>query len=225
MKQVIKFLFICLSVLSITGCVKEPSFDYDENTVGSSRVVYFPSVAIKGERLVILEEGDAYTEEGAEALLNGEAMEFTTTGSVDVNTPGVYDLEYTAESPEGFSASDWRTVVVIGDDVPDSRDFSGTYNRPLTGVSATWTKISRGVYEVENPGGSGPGAGLVAILVNYTGNEIKIPRQQVFDPSIPGINVMSTNSENYKAEQVPVSVDYKIDAGGYGTALRTFVKQ
>jgi hypothetical protein len=226
MKQLtIQIGLIILGVVLLQACAKEPSFDYPEGYVGRSKVVNFPSVAIKGERLIIQNQGVAYTEAGAEAALQGQPVTYTTTGSVNINEPGVYELTYSASSPDGYSASDFRTVVIMSTatDVTNN-NFAGTYHRELTGLNSTWTKTGRGLYEVENPGASAAGAGFVVKLVNYKGTSISIPRQQVYDPSIDGLNVIKSTSEVYRATAVPVTVDWILLAGGYGNGLRTYTK-
>jgi len=46
-----------------------------------------------------------------------------------------------------------------------------------------------------------------------------------FDPSIGGMNVISSNSEVYNAGASPVTVQYALTAGGYGDQVRDFVKK
>ena len=212
----IKYLFIISTLVSFVGCKKEKVTE-TETQVGHSKVVFFPSIAIKGEHLIILSQGGTYTEAGATAILNGKPTEFTTDGTVNTATPGVYNLTYLAKNPEGFSASDWRTVVVIGNDVT-GKDISGTYLRAATGVTSTWTKTANGIYTVENPGGAAVGAGLTVIGVNYTGNKIAIPKQVS-----PDFGVASSAGESY--DPASGTITYSFLAGGYGTAARTFVKQ
>ena len=227
MKQsIIKLFIVCTGVVFVMGCAKDPSFNYAEGTVGSSKIVYFPSVAIQGDRLIIMDQGGTYTDPGVEAKLNGQDVPVTTTGTVDPATPGVYDIEYSAQSPDGYSASDWRTVVVISTDAAiDANDFTGDYKRDLTGTISAWTKTGRGVYTVDNPGGAGVGAGFIVVVVNYDGDKISIPHQQAFDPSINGLNTISSNSEEYIKTPAPVNYQWALTAGGYGTQLRFFVKQ
>lgn len=210
----------------VAACGKEPTFDNNDQKVGISRVVYFPSVAIKGDRLIIQNQGVAYTDPGVDAKLNGQNVNVTTTGSVNVNTPGVYNLTYSASSPDGYSASDWRTVVIMSTSAQvTNNDFSGVYQRPGF-ATATWTKTARGIYNVDNPGGAPTtGVGFVVKLVNYDANKIAIPKQQAYDPSSDGLNTISSNSEIYRATATPVTVDYAITAGGYGTQVRNFIKQ
>jgi hypothetical protein len=223
--SMLKILIIASVVAVLPGCAKEPSFNYKDGTVGISKIIFFPSVQIKGDRLIIIDQGAAFADPGVDAKLNGQDVAVTTSGSVDAATPGVYDLLYSASSPDGYSASDWRTVVVISTAAQiASNDFSGTYLR--TGfTTSTWTKTGRGVYAVDNPGGAGVGAGFVVVVVNYEGNKIAIPHQQAFDPSINGLNTISSNSEVYNAGAIPITYSWALTAGGYGTQLRTFTKQ
>jgi hypothetical protein len=127
---------------------------------------------------------------------------------------------YTATNPQGFSATDWRTVVVIGNDVA-ANDFSGTYLRAATGVTSTWTKTASGVYTVENPGGAGVGAGLQVIVVNYTGIQISIPQQESADFG----GLVSSEDETYTLTPPPPQYSWIFHATNYGTSLRTFIKQ
>jgi hypothetical protein len=219
-------MFLLCPILMLIACNKEPDFNYPEGTVGISTIINYPTLAIKGERLIILDQGTPYTDSGAVATLKGEPVEPVVTGSVDTNTPGVYELNYSASNPEGFSVTDFRTVVVIAnDETVNSNNFSGSYNRAATGVDAVWTKVGRGVYQVDNPGGAAVGVGFIVTLVNYAGNEIAIPRQEAFDPSIGGMNVISSNTESYEATATPIAVHYALTAGGYGDQLRDFVKK
>ncbi|MBE7169805.1 MAG: DUF5011 domain-containing protein [Williamsia sp.] len=212
-----------LLVLSLlcTGfaCNKSDDFNYPEGTVGQSKIVYFPSVAVKGDKLVILQSGTAYTEPGVTALLNGQTVQFTTAGTVDATKAGIYNLTYTARNEQGYTASDWRTVVVIGTDV-STHDYSGTYARYVSGSpngqTSTWTKRANGVYNVVNPGGA---TGVTATAVNYSGNNIAIPLQ------ITEAGPFSSSGGVYNPSANPPRYDWVIINSGYGTAVRTFIKQ
>lgn len=224
-KILIYFVCVASSLIALQACKKDPDFDYGEDMVGSSKVVYFPTVAIKGEHTIILDQGAAWTDPGVTAELNGQPTTATNTVTVNTNVPGVYNLEYVATNPQGYTASDWRTVVVVSNSAQvTNNNFAGTYRRD-NGVNVFWTKTGRGVYSVDNPGGAGVGVGFVVKLVNYDGNKIHIPKQLAFDPSIGGLNTISSNTETYNAGASPVTVRYALTAGGYGTQVRNFTKQ
>jgi hypothetical protein len=223
--RIVATVFSLFLLAGMVSCNKDDNdFNYPEGTVGISKIVYFPAVAIKGEHLIILKQGDTYTDPGVTATLNGQPAQFTTSGTVNTAVPGVYNLTYESKNPEGYAASDWRSVVVIGNDV-SANDFSGTYLRAATGVTSTWTKIANGVYQVENPGGAAVGAGYNTIVVNYTGNKIKMPKQFATDPSTGSAGIVSTTSETYNATATPPNYSWIFLAGGYGTGSRTFEKQ
>jgi hypothetical protein len=216
MKLLNKTLIFLLTAIVLYGCAKVEKIENSATTVGSSKIIFFPTISTIGEKTIILYEGDTYTELGAEAALAGAPTTYQTDGVVNTAVPNVYNLRYIAANPEGYTAEDWRTVVVIGNDV-ETNDLSGTYTRN-NGVTSTWTKIGKGIYTVENPGGAPVGAGLTCIAVNYTGYKIAIPKQ-----ISPDFGVISSNSEVYDPS-VPPKYEWALSAGGYGTQVRFFSK-
>ncbi len=216
------YLYMLIVIVGgLFSCNRDDNFTYPTGMVGSSKIVYFPSIKINGDKLIILHKGDTYTEPGAVAILNGASVQYTTTGTVDTNTGDVYDLVYTASNPQGYTASDWRTVVVIDDANVAANDFSGTYQKtsPSVGKTSTWTKTAPGMYTVENPGGSA-GVGLTVLAVNCSGNKIKIPHYISAD-----FGEVSSASETYFPSLTPIEYSWIFNAGGYGAYLRTFTKQ
>lgn len=220
-----KIGFSSLVVLLFTGLTfscKKDNFNYPKDTVGSSKIIYFPSVETKGDKTIYLTQGDSYGDSGAIAKLNGADVTYTTTGTADPNTPGIYNITYSAMNAEGYSASDWRTVVVIGSDVAGN-DFSGSYARYTpdfsgapNGESAVWTKIAPGIYTVANPGGAAGFETATVTAVNYTGNKIAIPLQNA--PDFGGL--VSTTSATYSSP----SFTWALAAPGFGAQVRYFMK-
>lgn len=201
------------------GCAKKDTFNNSDTKVGHSTVVFFPTIETNGERLVILNVGDSYTDEGATAILNQASADYTTTGSFDTNVPGVYVIQYETKNEQGFGVTDFRTVVVIGDDVTGN-DFSGTYARYVDGApngqTSTWTKVANGVYTLENPGGA---AGLTVTAVNYTGKTIVVPLQ------LTNVGPFESTETEYDDASVPPQYIWAIVNGTYGPQDRTFIKQ
>jgi len=173
---------------------------------------------MKGSTYVTVAKGSAYTEPGVTAKEGTTDLTPTVTGSVNTATAGVYTLTYTAVNKDGFSASVRRTVIVYSTDAgAAAHDLSGNYARNTNGSIATWTKIAPGVYSVFNPGGA-PGTNLTVIAVNPTGYAISIPPQISSD----GLTTSSA-LENFAG--MPATYAMEIVNPGYGTAVRTFVKQ
>jgi hypothetical protein len=220
MKNILRF--VCGSFLIIIcSCNKETIVD-TPNQVGISKVAYYPSIEIIGPKFVSVTEGNAYNDPGATAMLNGDSIPYTTSMAITATTPpAVYTINYTATSPDGTS-SDQRIVVVVPasvvtDPVIIANDYSGVYLRAATGVTSTWTKLSTGVYTVENPGGSS-GVGQLVVATNYSANNIQIPEQT--SPFFGG--VVSSTETTYDA---PGKYTWVFFAPGYGTGPRSFEKQ
>ena len=214
-----KIFISMLSLMFLAGCAKKETFDNSQEKVGISRVIYFPIVSLKGERYVFVPAGSAYTEEGVNSKVGDADVPFTKAGAVNTSTPGVYTLTYTAANGDGFTSSVARTVAVYSTDASAAaNDFSGSYARSTNGSLAVWTKVAPGVYSVFNPGGA-PGTNLTVIVFNSTGNNIKIPLQQTNDGNT------TTSSDEVYTPGSPAKYVWKIVNPGYGTALRTFVKQ
>lgn len=219
MKIFLKLIQFSVIALMFSSCAKTEVIEETATTVGHSRITNFPLLSLLGDQYMAVAVGGTFTDPGADATIGGEAVAYTTDGSVDVNTAGVYALTYTAKNSDGFSVSAQRFVAVYDTDAgAAANDFSGTYLRPATGVTNTWTKLAPGVYKVFNPGGSA-GQGLIAFIFNPTGTTIFIPEQPTNDG-----NTTASNSESYTIGN-PSTYQMRILNPGYGTAIRTFVKQ
>ena len=212
------YLVLLIAAISILSCNKKDDFNYPDGTVGISKITYFPIVTLNGAAYIVVAKGATYTDQGVTAKAGGQDVPVTVAGSVDVSTPGVYTLTYTAKNSDGFSASVSRTVVVYFTDASaSSNDFSGDYARSTNGQIASWTKLAPGVYKVVNPGGA-VGATLTVIAINPTGFQIKIPDQISSDG-----NTTFSSNESYSAGPPPTYM-WKINNPGYGPSIRTFTK-
>lgn len=201
------------------SCNKEDDFNYPKDTVANSRITYFPILTVKGAAFVPITIGSTYTDPGVSATEADAPIPVTTTGTVNTTVAGVYTLNYSAVNKDGFPSTGSRTVVVYSTDATAAvNDFSGNYARTSNGVVSTWTKIAPGVYTVFNPGGA-PGNSLTVVAVNPTGLTIDVPSQRIGDGSL-----FSSITETY-TNSSPPRYSWALVNPGYGTALRTFVKQ
>lgn len=212
-------IFIFFLLAGIAGCNKEDDFNYPKDTVGNSRITYFPILTVKGEAYVPVAMGSTFTDPGVTATEAGAPITVTTSGTVNTSVPGVYTLNYSAVNKDGFPSTGSRTVVVYSTDATaTANDFSGNYARNTNGSISTWTKIAPGVYTVFNPGGA-PGTNVTVIVINPTGLTIDMPSQRIGDGSL-----MSSITETYMNTS-PARYSWAIVNAGYGPALRTFIKQ
>jgi len=216
MKKFIPLFYSLLAVLFV-ACNKDEIHN-TEDQVGISKVTHFPVLTLNGDRYMTIEEGGTFTDPGIIATEGGAPIPYTTDGSVNTGEVGVYDLTYTAVNKDGFPASLTRTVVIYStESSAAANDLSGTYIR-TNGVPSTWTKIAPGVYTVLNPGGA-TGVNLTVVAFNQTGNTIHIPDQTIGDGSI------MTSAQEVYSPGPPATYTWQILNSGYGTQLRTFVKQ
>jgi hypothetical protein len=216
MKKFIPLFYSLLAVLFV-ACNKDEIHN-TEDQVGISRVTHFPVLTLNGDRYMTIEVGGTFTDPGIVATEGGADIPYTTDGSVNAGEVGVYDLTYTAVNKDGFPASLTRTVVIYSTEASAAaNDLSGTYIR-TTGVPSTWTKIAPGVYTVLNPGGAA-GVSLTVVAFNQTGYTIHIPEQTISDGST------MTSAQEVYSPGPPATYTWQILNSGYGTGLRTFVKQ
>jgi len=221
MKKHIGFIGAVLMCLSIFSCQKD-NFNYPEGTVGMSTITNFPVFTRTGSQYVVVAKGSTFTDPGIAAKEGTNDLKVTTTGTVNTSTVGVYTLNYSAVNKDGFSATSSRTVIVTSPDATAAaNDFSGSYLRASTGQSAVWTKIGPGVYTVDNPGGAA-NVSLVAVAFNQVGNRVYLPSQISSD----GLATSSSSETSTVGSNGTLSqYSWVILNSGYGTALRTFVKQ
>ncbi|MDR6944552.1 immunoglobulin-like domain-containing protein [Mucilaginibacter pocheonensis] len=228
MKRYINYLAILtISSILLTACNKD-NFNYKAGYVGQSKITNYAVFTVKGATAVsgvnytAVAKGSAYTEPGVEAKAGSATLKVTTKGTVNTSTPGVYVISYSATNSDGFDATAQRFVVVYSTDATAaSNNFSGNYARNTNGSIAAWTKLAPGVYAVNNPGGA-PGTNLTVVVFNNTGNKVFIPEQVSSDGSV-------TSSDNESTVAGPggtlTQYSMKIVNPGYGTSVRTFIKQ
>lgn len=220
MKKYIIYIGMVLTSMTMFSCNKV-SFDYPAGYVGASKITNYPSITLNGATYMAVAKGTTFNDPGASASAGGASIPVVTSGTVNTAVVGVYIVTYTATNTDGFPAAGTRYVAVYSTDATaTANDFSGTYLRAATGASAVWTKIAPGVYTVNNPGGA-VGVNLQVFLFNPTGNTITIPSQ------IAGGAATSSSTESTTPGAPGTLAGYamKIINPGYGTSVRTFVKQ
>jgi hypothetical protein len=218
MKKLISILMLS-SIMVLTSCDKD-EINNTDTRVGRSDVTVYPILTLNGSQYMAIPLNGTWTDPGAVAKEGSATIQYTTAGTVNTGAAGVYRITYTAANKDGFTASVYRWVAVYSTDATAAaNDLSGNYARTTNASVASWTKIAPGVYKVFNPGGA-PGTNLTVILFNPTGLTIKIPPQVGADG-----NTTTSSTETYTLTPAPPKYSMVIVNPGYGTALRTFVKQ
>lgn len=88
-----------------------------------------PTVTIIGDDQITIECGTPFTDPGATASVCGNSIDVTTTGTVDIHTPGTYSITYSATA-NGFTTTATRTVTVEADNTAPTITLNGV--NPMT---------------------------------------------------------------------------------------------
>jgi hypothetical protein len=209
-------LIFLLGVM-LSACKKEPA------TVSKVVTVTHPTINLTGPAYVHLSVGEAYSDPGATLIddVTGNSSTISATSSdLDVNTTGMYSITFEAANANGFKTTAVRTILVLNYTPPaalDSNfDISGLYQR-TNGIYVNLYKMDNGLYIIDNFAGST----LVfpAYLLTPDTTSIDIPAQI----SLGGF-ALDVNSETF-SNTPPTTFSYRVDAAGFGTGVRTFIKQ
>ncbi|WP_462250333.1 immunoglobulin-like domain-containing protein [Ferruginibacter sp.] len=207
MKSLYRLLFL-FAALSLFSCKKETTKDV-------SQVYKVPSIALKGDDVVTVAIGAAYTDAGAKYTAEDGTVSDIQSTSSNVNTAvaGLYLVNYAVTSKSGIYQTEASRLVAVTS-VNNPVDRTGTYLRAATGVNCFVKKIANGVYEVTNPGGAGVGAHTVVYFVETTLNTFVCPTQptDAGDFAVIEINFTATGAS------------WRVQNAGYGTGVRTFTK-
>ena len=171
-----RYLFLLIAFISIlSSCEKDPIISNDKH-VGISRITYYPTFEITGGDVSIV-QGTPFTDPGIKATAGGAEVTVTTTGTVDISTPGIYILNYSATNADGYSASAARNVFVIPSAEVPGVDLSGEYMTTGGTPNATITKVAPGVYFTTNCWGNGSATIIPAYFFCTDGSTAEIPLQ------------------------------------------------
>jgi hypothetical protein len=174
MKKIILFLIVS-SAIGFSSCKKD-EFHNTDTHVGISDVTVYPTFKMSGERYVSIVKGNNFTEPGVTATEGSTNLQVTTSGSVDINKVGVYDIVYSATNKDGFSGSVTRTVAVLPSAENAGVDISGKYdNVGSFTYTATVQKLAPGFYVSDNIWGGGSAAVIASYLITVDGTNIIIP--------------------------------------------------
>jgi hypothetical protein len=210
MKLIKNIALLAIVLVGISSCSLEDPIE--------SQVTEYAEFEVTGGQYVYWEQGEAFTEPGVVAIAGGESLEVQVDGTVDVNTPGVYVLNYSSINADGFAATTTRYVAVGITDVAFNRDLSGLY---LTGTrSNTVTQIVPGFYLNSD---TLPNNSISAFMVDLGNGQLILPPQSsrfgtIFaDPLLdPGTGITLDSETSFTIKQ-------KI--GGNPIFTRTFIKQ
>jgi hypothetical protein len=173
MKKIIPLIVIIVG-LGFSSCEKDEIHNTDTK-IGISDVTVYPILTMAGDTYVSVVQGGTYTEAGVTAKEGTATINVTTSGSVNVNQPGLYVITYSATNKDGFAATTSRTVVVIPSHENPGINLAGKYDYVAGGYTSSVIKVAEGVYTTDN---SWNAATIIPIVfVSLDGLTISVPNQ------------------------------------------------
>lgn len=170
MKKIFYTLAACLFALGFSACSD------DNDALTDTTLTHYVAFELIGDEFVEVPLGTEYVDPGVRAELDGEdyTSQVTVEGleDIDVNQLGLYEVTYSAVSPDGYPSSITRTVAVCDPGV--TTDISGVYTSQagtgfgsvsLAGFDFTIKKAASGIFSI-----SDMMAGLYAQYVGYGAN-------------------------------------------------------
>ncbi len=210
-----KIMFlIAASLICFTACKKE------KDDVSKVVDISSPDINLNGDKYVTLNPGQNYDDPGAVSVDDVTGAQTTISadaGNLDPNTPGLYYMSYTATNANGYQTVAGRYIAVT--DYNDNINLEGTYLREATGIEVQVTKVSRAMYKISDMGGAGLDDAAYIAVLNDSTFDLGVQISESLGVEIDGGHEKIINDGGQ------IILQYSLDAPGYGTAVRTFVKQ
>jgi hypothetical protein len=210
-----KNIFVILLCILIMGACKK-----DKDVVSKEVTVSYPQITLNGDKYVSLHIGESYTDPGASVFddVNGSTSNVSADKStLDINTPGLYYISYTAKNANGYISSAARYIAVT--DYDDATDLSGVYQRTANGITVNLTKVARGMYMTDDMGGAGINDVGYFTVIDESTIDLGAQLSESLGTEIDGANESLTITS-----PDDIVYTYSLSAPGYGTAVRVFVK-
>jgi len=208
--------FLLAGTVIFTSCKKDDITD--------------PVVTLNGNSEMTVSLQGTFTDPGATADDNKDgAITPTTTGSVNTNLKGVYEITYTATDAAGNSASVTRRVTVVNDadGLNGSYSVAGTQTAGGSGtytytqnITASTTRNNRIIF-----GKFGDYAGNTSIYADIIGgSSIDMPSQTAIMVGNPAANRTFSGTGNKSGSTLTLTYT-EVTAGGGGTFQEIMTKQ
>lgn len=223
MNKILNIVLLLAAACWISGC--------KDDTADVSRLVDVtaPGIILKGQDLVILPTGGAFTDEGAtgiDSLSGNQQTELSAESTPNTSVPGIYPLTYTAKDANGFTSQVVRNVFVFdnslteGYDLITDVDLSGTYQHLAgEGRIVTVTQVLPGLYICNDLYGTF--TSLTPLYFLNTTEGLVVPEQ----PTYAGLGDID-GTGTVEAEDGKYILDFSgLTRIGIGLRPRTIVQQ
>jgi hypothetical protein len=214
MKKII--LLSLLSVALFIGCKKK-------DKVGSMVVTAsFPTVSITGSQYYSIPVGGTFPTINATAYDSFYKQSYATVidqSTVNNNVPGLYAVSVSAKNQYGYVG--YTTVFVAVTNVSDSLNLAGFY---LRGANPAFvTKLARGLFMTSNVGGDDTATQASSVIpaVFAVTSDSTID----FGSQLTSAGTLTASQETLSLAVGDTTLNYAVNLTGFGTQVRTFVKQ
>lgn len=205
--------FILLSLFALPACEKE-------DTKEVSTTLRVPVLELEGDEYMSVAIGAPFTEPGANYTgEDGNTVPLQPiNNNVNTSAYGLYEVAYSQKSASGIFESEAKRLVAVAYQ-ENPVDYSGTYVRPATGVSAIVTRVAPGFYRVQNPGGAGGHGAVTVYFIETALNQFVGPLQHEEVAGVGDIEIVDIQFTTTGGSWRIINNPY------YGEGTRTFVKQ
>ena len=142
--------------------------------------------------------------------------------SLDNTTPGLYAVTLSAKNKYGFIG--YKSVYIGVTNESSALDLSGTYIRNATANDVAYvTKVATGMFMTSNVGGDNivtqASSVIPAVFVVTTDSTLD------FGSQLTSVGTLTAGQETLTLSPGDTTLNYALSLTGFGTQLRTFVKQ
>ena len=216
MKKII--IFSLLLLVAAASCKKNPG------DPSNAYAVSYPTITLTGAQYYSIAVNGALptiTATAYDSIYHEVCTVLLDLSTLDNTTPGLYAVTASAKNKYGMVSN--KTVYVGVTSEPSTLDISGTYLRLATATRvANITKVATGMFQTDNVGGVDivTQAGSVVSAVFVVTSDTTID----FGSQLTSAGTLTASSETLSLA-TPVTLNYAINLSGFGTSVRTFVKQ
>lgn len=141
----INYILILAGIIFLFG-----SCEKDLTSENVSKTTTYPVFNMVGGPFytTLASQGTTFTDPGISAAIGTKSYPVTTEGAVDLSTPGLYFLNYTAFSDDKFPTKAQRIVLVTNS--PITNDYSGDYDRSGAAATVSLKTSHLGYYHMSN---------------------------------------------------------------------------
>ena len=211
------------AAIAFVGCKKK------EMTVSTVVTVSYPTITLLGPQYLSTVVGGTYTLPAATAWDSFYKKSYTVVknlGAVDLSTPGLYTITYSAKNDYGFVGT--ANIYLAVTNVSDTLDLSGKYIRTVSSPNpnrvAFVTKLARGLFMTSNVGGvdiTDPTTGAIVSAAFA----VLDPTTIDFGSQLTSAGTLTASNEVLSLAPADTTLSYAINLSGFGGQVRTFVKQ